>query len=1285
MKRKIFGKAKNIGWLIIFMSFILIYFWYFFAYIPTRKSDLTMRAFRILKEYVINMEGKYDYFKTHFDNYGIYYTTHHFENLSKIITKDSSDINYKNIRKVNHDLFSYVKVDEGEPNNTIFFSDKVNQTFLNFSDDNFKTGSIQKILDVYSLEEKPGKIEELIINKKFYQVPVDKFMEGLKFDEIFENIVLFDKSKVYFNSNPLSLADITNPAPLCDTVLNSQGGVYIELHIRGAEKHAMIIPVDFAGKRLFIAGLINDNEFKRITQTINNQILMLIAGLLLLVFVGMPVLKTMFIGPKERLKARDVSGSAISILFGSALFVLIVISIIKFQFVDRKTLSERIESVSDTLFSHVETEINELKKLGFLIAERNTSSGNPLVDSVIGKFGIRKHFFQSADLNTPFPLNEIILINQKGIVQNAYTRTAFSDAVPVNLSQRSYFKNAADNVNNPGNPYFIESIQSYNTGKGETAISFPTTKYPGANVLAITAKIPSLYKQVLPKDIHFVVIDKTGLVLYHSQKSKNLHENFLEECEFDSGILNAMKLRLTDKFRIKYNEKKWLARIVPLNDSLFHLTLLDLTQTDNKNARIFLITFYFMFGLQLFTILGLVLLRFTFRPKNDQSGVFRFFKRIAFLPEKYDSYKGLLIILLFIAAAGISSFVIQANLVNVLLLQFLSVGFTFSASLLFLKRSNITAKDYFKGKYFPENLIFIVLVLIIIALIAVILKNRTDYTIVIPLVILLLTVFIIPFVNKYFKRENNEVKMQSVHMQRAKTAYLAILFLWLSIFSVIPVIHSYFSVKHFEEKLWQQQQLLKIADDNLLLTESASDMNLPWFKRIQGNGIDGINVSWISTGKDSALHEVRHRNVLTTSEYIYSWLPDPIKNGYSHRDLLVAKKQNNGWHLNDNSLCYPARGLNGEIEVVANEKSQKEFDYFLIVTIAFLLVATLIWHLVKFAATFFLGVNSEIVIKQELPWLKYLNETTNKRILLKSFNGDLFLSETLRSETISNNKSNRVEPITAARLCESDFDCGEFLEKTSGRIWISRLDECIPEIGKHKLLLDVLTRLNHSDSNTIVVDLPFELELVNEYYDDYIGENELTPAELSDIYILKRRWNIVFSDYVSYNGHIQQVKNDEYDNLLPMETISAYCQNQNPEWCESNIWKNLTNYEKIVLHDLADDGIMNRNNKEIIAQLRGKKLILFNPFPTLFSPAFRDFIYGHISRKEVQIIEERLGLKGSWKNAKYFILAIIIPLAIFIFISQGLTIEKSFGIFAGIVGAITTLLKLFETNQVSGK
>ena len=424
MKTKIIKNANYVGWIVIILAFIFIYFTYFFVYIPTQKSALTQRAFRILKEYGNNMVGKYDYYETHFKNYEIYYSIKYFELLSELIVKDPESEDYKKINSVINDLFSYVSTDtlKKSTDSSFFYSNKENKLFMNFASHTPGAESMVKMNGVYETNGQL-KIRHLLNKTVVNQVPIDNFMVGLKFDELFENIVVFDNAMVYFNSNLDNLADITNPGALCDTTNSSQGGIYKTLKIRGNEKHIMIVPIDFDGKRFYIAGLITDSKFKSITRTFNSRILILVAGILLLIFVGMPVLKTMFIGPKERLKAMDVAGSAISILVGSALFVLIIISLFKNHFVDSRELSKRIELISDSLYSNVTNDINSIKTLGKSIAQGNVSSGSPLATSVIRIFDSTISFFQYDKLKSPFPLNEILLIDSLGYVKKAVTRT----------------------------------------------------------------------------------------------------------------------------------------------------------------------------------------------------------------------------------------------------------------------------------------------------------------------------------------------------------------------------------------------------------------------------------------------------------------------------------------------------------------------------------------------------------------------------------------------------------------------------------------------------------------------------------------------------------------------------------------------------------------------------------------------------------------------------------------------------------------------------------------------
>ncbi len=116
------------------------------------------------------------------------------------------------------------------------------------------------------------------------------------------------------------------------------------------------------------------------------------------------------------------------------------------------------------------------------------------------------------------------------------------------------------------------------------------------------------------------------------------------------------------------------------------------------------------------------------------------------------------------------------------------------------------------------------------------------------------------------------------------------------------------------------------------------------------------------------------------------------------------------------------------------------------------------------------------------------------------------------------------------------------------------------------------------------------------------------------------------------------------------------------------------------MYDLADDGLLNRKNKQIINQLIDKQLIVTQPYPKLFSDGFTHFVAHRLNPSEVKTIENKLGLHNKWRNMRYLILLILVPLAAFIFISQGFSIEKIFGIFAGVLTVVTGAMKLFDSH-----
>lgn len=1296
MKTNFFRNVNYIGWIVIILAFVFLYFSYFFIYIPRQETQLQQRAFRILKEYGDNMFGKSKYYKNHFENYRLYYKIRYYTELKKIqkdTTLNEEDSKaHDEVMSVLGGLPSFVVIDDSlkpELKKTFVLPEGDSRLFINYNSqlsESVKQESVRSLSKFFNSNDADFNSESFLSQEVCYNVPIKEFMDGLRFDFLFENIIIFDDSLVYHNTRLEDVTDITNPKALSDSVKNAQGGIWITLNIRGKDNHVMILPIDFLGKRFYLAGLINDSAYESKTQTINSQILILIAALLLLVLIGMPILKMIFISRNERLNSVDASGSAISTIFGTGLLILITIGVIKHEFVDHPLLSERLTQISNQLMKNITADIDSVKNLYTAISDTNSVKSNPLSAFTNEKFLVKNkkfHLYNDSLLDGMFPINEIILIDSAGIVAKAVTSTPFSEMVPVNLSQRQYFINAANSLRSwpskDGLKFYIESIKSYNTGDGETAISFQNNSTSNP-VVAITAAIPSFYKQVLPKDVEYVIVNNLGEVLYHSIKTKNLHENFIDECNFNGQLKKAMDFRTEEIMHIDYNEREWMARIVPFeNTPLFHITLIDLNQTEDKNARIFLFTFYFLFISLIVVAIGMLIMRWIIPTHSLPRNKRWFLSWLLYRPDKYILYKRLSVVLFLIIGIQYIGIWITVKPIVILFYQILFIVYSCFISMVFLKRSQLNFRRMFKREYLPENVIFLIFVLCVLLFLW---KFFPGLPILVPLVFVVILTAIVPQILKYDKKkiqlkiDSNELKKNTI-----KRMYLTFLFLWLVSIAIIPVIQYYFSIKNQEEQLWNLEQQFTIAEKNLELQKDCEKYGeTSWFKQIQGNDIDSFKIGFLSDEKIIQRNDTFQRseniaNVGNRADNFYASLPDPVTNGNEINAFFNKTNFTNEWQITD-SLIYSKGGKYGTVFVKSGSITSGFKDFNLWIWrfwIVILILSVFIILLLKYVASVVLNLKIEDFMISKSNWIDALFKSTGSNsILLQSYNGEYFLKETVNYiNTHKNTEIRSVILIRANQLSDPDFKYKSFVSQPNSVLWITGFDPIIQDVNNHELLLTRLLDINQERTEKVVIDLPFDLDFIDEKFESYIHENEVEKEKRIHLNLLKKRWRLVFKNFMAFNGFRFPNVEDKLSKSFLTEELNVQ---------HSVIWNNLTSFEKIVLFDLADDGLVNIKNMQTINHLVSKNLIELKPYPKLITKDFKNYIVQNQAHSDIKALEKKLGIKGSWRNTRYLILMILIPLAAFILISQGVSFEKIFGIFAGILTIVTGTIRLFDSN-----
>jgi hypothetical protein len=399
------------------------------------------------------------------------------------------------------------------------------------------------------------------------------------------------------------------------------------------------------------------------------------------------------------------------------------------------------------------------------------------------------------------------------------------------------------------------------------------------------------------------------------------------------------------------------------------------------------------------------------------------------------------------------------------------------------------------------------------------------------------------------------------------------------------------------------------------------------------------------------------------------------------QDTFNTKNYSNYWFSND-SVYFKQGTTTGAVLVSYPEKnlSVGKLWYILTVILVAGIVLTMIWYLLRYISNVILNLKQEEPYCLKPEWTDLIKTKKQRKILLKSFDGNFYLGEIKNIKKII--KPLNIYNLKAKQLISKEFDVKKIKKDSVDIIWINDFKPVIYSPESQERLISGIQALGENQDKIVVLDIPFDISFINESIDEYVYSGEPKPKELKNIFLLKKKWEALFNEYFSYDGYLQQINSGE-PKTVKCENEYQITNNRNEELRFNEIWSNMTMYEKIVLHDLAEDGLVNRKDNSMIVNLIKKRLIVPQPNPVIFSNNFREFVLRKMKSSDIKQIESKLGLKGRWHNARYIILLIIIPLTAFILISQGLSLEKIFGIFAAGIGAVAGLMRLFESSIFS--
>ncbi|PIB35249.1 hypothetical protein BFP72_07490 [Reichenbachiella sp. 5M10] len=366
-----------------------------------------------------------------------------------------------------------------------------------------------------------------------------------------------DGPKTLYTNNPHGNINLTT-----DSIayrITSMG--YFELDL-GYEQYIAFSTALKGTNGLYLTGCVNISAFNNQKREVSVFMITIVAILIILMILGLPILKLKIMSNVERLYISDVFFAGTSIIIGSAVWILLFLfftSNLSYEHSNQKEklrrLNRRVHKGIHGELSAIIEQMNSIKNVTHADVAHMQGA-----DTVKVREQIRKHPFfgqfeaphlnrditgfanisqQGGGLLDRFPYsNGFFWTDTKGKMRVSLSNFTEPEKASLDLKHRQYI---TDIIKGEGMIYgedslmiAIESIRSITDGTYEVGVGMYSGN-PALPVFAQHSTTVTLMDPIMEVGYGFCVFDDKGNTLFHSDKTRNLNENFLDETqnEFD--------------------------------------------------------------------------------------------------------------------------------------------------------------------------------------------------------------------------------------------------------------------------------------------------------------------------------------------------------------------------------------------------------------------------------------------------------------------------------------------------------------------------------------------------------------------------------------------------------------------------------------------------------------------------------------------------------------------------------------------------------------------------------
>ena len=372
-----------------------------------------------------------------------------------------------------------------------------------------------------------------------------------------------------------------------------------ELNLHDVSQIVFYYPFRVKQTQLIIGGFADAKEYNAALRKLPFYFLYTLVIIFLLLLVLLPIIKFYVMDPNEQVRVRDVILFGLSVFTGAAFITLMVIHYYLWkgeEYRVRKKLGTLSAQIAKSFTKEIQRSYEQLT-----ILDNYKNKHHPQHE---------KHFdysdtiinFVKKDSNDPtryFYFDRISWIDSSG--EQTIKADLYSKPVFANIEKRKYF-----DVFKKGAPYSLpgdrdskiglEAIYSITNAEYSIIISRKDTA-AGGYIVAMALQPNSVINSILPSGYGFCIIDEDGNVQMHSDKNRNLNENFFHKIEPAWDVTSAVMTRQVKAVNdvVAYGKTHQML-VLPIDNLPFYLiTFYDKGFIYPVNMRILVFTLAFCF------------------------------------------------------------------------------------------------------------------------------------------------------------------------------------------------------------------------------------------------------------------------------------------------------------------------------------------------------------------------------------------------------------------------------------------------------------------------------------------------------------------------------------------------------------------------------------------------------------------------------------------------------------------------------------------------------------------